>query len=165
MRAVFSALSIAFVVAVGCTVEAPSSSSSNPAEATEATQGTEATQVDELSSGSAADRVICPTICGVGTQCQFRDGTCTEACNPCLCKAHGGTVVKSCPAALSPTEPSLDQAFDQAVKGGLRHRRLRQGHVLLQPELQHLRAQWRVLHPAVLQPRAMTGGPRGRGEE
>lgn len=117
MRAVFSALSIAFVVAVGCTVEAPSSSSSNPAEATEATQGTEATQVDELSSGSAADRVICPTICGVGTQCQFRDGTCTEACNPCLCKAHGGTVVKSCPAALSPTEPSLDQAFDQAVKG------------------------------------------------
>lgn len=120
MRAVFSALSIVFVVAVGCTVEAPSSSSSKPPEATEATeanQATEATQVGDLSSGGAADRVICPTICGTGSLCQFRDGTCTEACNSCLCKAHGGTPVTSCPAALSPTEPSLDQAFDQAFKG------------------------------------------------
>jgi hypothetical protein len=39
---------------------------------------------------------ICPYICGEGTPCQMPDGTCREACNPCLCEAYGGTVVAAC---------------------------------------------------------------------
>jgi len=41
--------------------------------------------------------VMCPQICGEGTLCQMPDGSCGEACNPCLCQAHGGTVVRACP--------------------------------------------------------------------
>jgi len=90
MRSVFSVLSVLFVIGVGCSVEPPPASPTQPDEVV--TQGL----------GHA-----CPTICGVGTQCQMRDGTCREACNPCLCQAAGGTVVPSCGAATStPSESS-----------------------------------------------------------
>ena len=41
--------------------------------------------------------VVCPLICGEGTLCEMPDGSCGEACNPCLCQSQGGTVVRACP--------------------------------------------------------------------
>jgi hypothetical protein len=40
---------------------------------------------------------FCPDICGVGTLCEFPDGSCMEVCNSCYCMRDGGTVVQACP--------------------------------------------------------------------
>ena len=97
MRTMFSVVSLLFVGVIGCgTVEDPNSSTS------------ESTSTDEL-VGAEGQRMICPFICGLGTLCEFPDGSCTEACNPCLCARAGGTVVTSCPANESP-ETSSSQA-------------------------------------------------------
>jgi len=97
MRTMFSVVSLLFVGVIGCgTVEDPNSSPS------------ESTSADEL-VGAEGQTTICPFICGLGTLCEFPDGRCTEACNPCLCRRAGGTVVTSCPAN-EPPEPSSSQA-------------------------------------------------------
>jgi hypothetical protein len=92
MRTAFLALSLLFAVVASCSVESPPS---------------EATQPDELASADPAARV-CPQICGLGTLCLHANGTCGEVCNPCFCKASGGTVVSSCPAAAEATTPVDD---------------------------------------------------------
>ena len=94
MRAVFSALSLLFVGMIGCTaVEDP------PASPAQSTTTSEVTAADE--------QRICPFICGLGTLCQYPDGSCSEACNPCLCMRAGGTVVTSCPyGAAAPASPA-----------------------------------------------------------
>jgi hypothetical protein len=61
----------------------------------------EASPLDNPNRASAQSSVICPDICGTGTQCQYPDGSCREACNDCLCQAAGGKVVQSCDAAGS----------------------------------------------------------------
>lgn len=95
MRSVFSVLSMVFAIGVigaGCGVAEP------PADQfTQATHATQALQSEELSGDS--QQVVCPLICGLGTQCRYRDGSCREACNPCLCEADGGKVVESCEQA------------------------------------------------------------------
>jgi hypothetical protein len=45
---------------------------------------------------TASSNITCPTICGDGTPCRLPTGVCTEACNPCLCQARGGTVDATC---------------------------------------------------------------------
>lgn len=94
MRVVFSILSLLFVGMAGCGAAGDSSS--------------EAASVGSVAS--ADSQQICPYICGLGTQCQYPDGSCAEACNPCLCRRAGGTVVTSCPASesqqASPTQAS-----------------------------------------------------------
>jgi hypothetical protein len=87
----FFALSLMFAVIASCSVESP------PV----------AGQVDEVTGIDPA--LACPHICGLGTQCLHKNGTCGEACNPCLCTASGGTVVSACPgeAATAPVEGSL----------------------------------------------------------
>lgn len=93
MRTMFSVVSLLFVGVIGCgTVEDPNSSLS------------ESTSADEL-VGAEGQR-ICPFICGLGTLCEFPDGSCTEACNSCLCERAGGTVVTSCPVNESPEASS-----------------------------------------------------------
>jgi hypothetical protein len=77
MRIVLSILSLWFAGIAGC-----GSASHSPSETTPA-------------SGDPPGP-ICPHICGLGTQCQYPDGRCIEACNPCLCRAGGGRVVRSC---------------------------------------------------------------------
>ena len=97
MRAMFSVVSLLFVGLIGC--GAVEDSNSSPSESTSA---------DET-VGAEAQRTVCPLVCGVGTLCKFPDGRCTEACNSCLCRSAGGTVVTSCPASKSP-ETSSSQA-------------------------------------------------------
>lgn len=105
MRAMSSVLLLWFAGVVGCaTVESPPS---------------EATSAGELAGGDSQS-VICPHICGLGTQCRFPDGSCTEACNPCLCMAGGGKVVTSCRGKES-SQDSLPQAStiaDDSFVGG-----------------------------------------------
>jgi hypothetical protein len=96
-------LSLLFVGIVGC-----------------GTAGDSPSEAASIGSIASADgqRTVCPDICGLGTQCQFPDGSCTEACNPCLCRRAGGTVVTSCPASeseqASPPQASarVDHSFD-----------------------------------------------------
>jgi hypothetical protein len=57
--------------------------------------------------------LICPTICGENTQCQFPTGVCREACNPCLCVQQGGTVVPKCPAAAPDEATAAGEAQPQ----------------------------------------------------
>lgn len=75
MRAVLSVLSLWFVGIAGC--------------------GT-ASHAPPGQTGNSRDPVICPQICGLGTQCRYPGGRCAEACNPCLCQSAGGTVIQSC---------------------------------------------------------------------
>ena len=91
MRTTFLALSLLFAVVASCSVESPPSETTKP---------------DELGADPA---MACPHICGLGTQCLHADGSCGEACNPCLCTASGGTVVPACPgkALATPAEDSL----------------------------------------------------------
>jgi len=97
MRTICSIVSLLFVGVIGCgTVEDPNSSRS------------ESTSTDEL-VGAEAPSTICPLYCVQGLLCEFPDGSCREACNSCLCNRAGGTVVKSCPANVSP-EASSSQA-------------------------------------------------------
>ena len=86
MRSVFSVLSMVFAIGVigaGCGVAEPPAS-----HATQMSQSEDRTGNDPYK--------VCPDICGLGTQCQYPDGSCREACNPCLCEAAGGKVVESC---------------------------------------------------------------------
>lgn len=86
MRTTFLALSFVVAAAVAaCGVDPPPAVS----------------QADDLDAADPA-AVVCPLVCGEGTLCLFKSGACQEACNPCLCKAQGGTVVTSCPAAAEP---------------------------------------------------------------
>jgi hypothetical protein len=94
MRAVLLALSFSFVLVAGCgVVESP------PAEET---------HVDDLTSAGSAAKV-CPFFCtSPGVPCQLSNGTCTEACNACLCSAQGGKVVATCSAASPTDSPASD---------------------------------------------------------
>src|SRR5262249_33633448 len=76
MRSAFSILLFWIVAIAGC------ATAGDPQTTDPAASGTS----DEL--GSA-----CPHICGEGTLCLHPNGTCSEACNPCLCQASGGKVV------------------------------------------------------------------------
>jgi len=77
MRVVLFVLSLCFVGIAGC------GSATHP-------------PPDPTGAGGDPRPTICPYICGVGTLCRYPGGSCTEACNPCLCRAAGGVVVKSC---------------------------------------------------------------------
>jgi hypothetical protein len=104
MRAVFSVLSLLFMGIVGCgTTEHPSPEVSRVAEAT----------------GGDGQPVICPAICGLGTLCEFPDGSCTEVCNSCYCMADGGTVVNSCRngEAAKDSLPQASTVADNSVVG------------------------------------------------
>ena len=93
MRTALLALSLLFVAVTGCGVDPPSV--------------IEASQLDDL--GAAAPSALsCPQICGEDTLCQLPSGVCQEACNACLCKARGGKVVTSCPAAAQAEPPTDD---------------------------------------------------------
>ena len=94
MRAVFCVMSLLLVEIIGC--GAVKDSNDSPSESISA---------DEI-VGAEAQRTVCPLVCGVGTLCKFPDGRCTEACNSCLCRSAGGTVVTSCPASESPETSS-----------------------------------------------------------
>jgi hypothetical protein len=85
MRAVFSVLSLLFVVIVGC--------------ATSADPPSPATSSDDLAGVN--DATVCPTICGEGTLCSLPNGSCTEVCNACFCTVGGGKVVAGCPGPAS----------------------------------------------------------------
>jgi hypothetical protein len=63
MRVVFSMLSLLFVGIVGC-----------------GTAGDSPSEAASIGSIASADgqRTVCPDICGLGTQCQFPDGSCTR---------------------------------------------------------------------------------------
>jgi hypothetical protein len=91
MRTAILALSALFAAAAGC-------------------GGVEASPSEAPHRSELADRsdpaTVCPLICGVDTPCQTPDGTCTLACNPCLCREQGGTVVDSCPAPSGSDSPS-----------------------------------------------------------
>jgi hypothetical protein len=106
MRTIFCVISLLFVGVIGCgTVEDPNSSPS------------ESTSTNEL-VGAEGQTTICPYICGLGTQCEFADGSCTEACNPCLCKRAGGTVVTSCPANPANESPEASSSQTSTTDGG-----------------------------------------------
>jgi hypothetical protein len=81
MRSMFSVVSVLFVGLIGCRTPGPIANHSDLA--------------DNPTPGSPGQ--ICPDICGAGTLCQFPDGSCMEACNPCYCRRDGGTVVEACP--------------------------------------------------------------------
>lgn len=105
MRAIFSVLSLLFVGIVGCgTTEHPSPGPSRVAETT----------------GGGGQPVICPAICGLGTLCEFSDGSCTEVCNSCYCTADGGTVVNSCRhgEAARDSLPQASTVADNGIFGG-----------------------------------------------
>lgn len=83
MRVVLSVVSLLFVGVLGCgAIENPPSETASAGE------------IAEIDSQS----LVCPDICGPSTEtlCRFPDGSCTEACNSCLCTAHGGKAVASC---------------------------------------------------------------------
>ncbi|HMG24014.1 MAG TPA: hypothetical protein VK607_21915 [Kofleriaceae bacterium] len=91
MRTSLHVLSLLFVVIAGC--------------------GGLADPAPETALGAEAQALSCPTICGENTHCVLPSGTCTEACNPCLCRARGGTVVGSCAAAVDdPAEAASSTA-------------------------------------------------------
>jgi hypothetical protein len=97
MRTIFGVVSLLFAGVIGCgTVEDPNSSPS------------ESTSTNELVEAKAPT-TICPFFCVQGLLCEYPDGSCTEACNSCLCMRAGGTVVKSCPPNES-SESSSSQA-------------------------------------------------------
>lgn len=91
MRFMLSVVSVLFVGLIGCRTQGPIASHSALA--------------DNPPDNPAK---ICPDICGLDTPCQFPDGDCTIACNPCYCMREGGTVVGSCPQGAAP--PSALQA-------------------------------------------------------
>jgi hypothetical protein len=106
MRTILGVVSLLFVGVIGCgTVEDPNSSPS------------ESTSANKL-VGAEAPSTICPFICGLGTLCEYPNGTCTEACNPCLCKRAGGTVVTSCPANESNESPEASSSQASTAGGG-----------------------------------------------
>lgn len=83
MRVVLSVLSLLFVGIFGCsTIENPPS---------------ESTSIGEIAVGGGQS-LVCPDICGPSTEtlCQLPDGSCTVACNSCLCVTRGGKAVTSC---------------------------------------------------------------------
>lgn len=82
MRPMLSVVSMLFVGLLGCRTQGPIASHSAVA--------------DNPPSDPAK---FCPDICGLGTQCQFPDGSCMEVCNSCYCMRDGGTVVEACPKA------------------------------------------------------------------
>ena len=92
MRMMVSVLSLLFAGVVGCGAVEDSPS--------------EATAAGEVAGGDGQS-VICPQFCGLDTLCRFPDGSCTEPCNSCLCRAAGGTVVTSCGKQASPQALSL----------------------------------------------------------
>jgi hypothetical protein len=92
MRIACFGMSVLLAAVAGCGGVADPSS--------EASHLDDPTEVSAQPSGTGAQpSVICPNICGTGTQCRYPDGSCQEACNDCLCRAQGGKVVASCPAA------------------------------------------------------------------
>lgn len=88
MRFMLSVVSVLFVGLIGCRTQGPIASHSALA--------------DNPPDNPAK---ICPDICGLDTPCQFPDGDCTIACNPCYCMREGGTVVGSCPQGAAPPNP------------------------------------------------------------
>lgn len=91
MRSVCLVMSILLATAAGCGSDA--SADPNPR--------------GDPRPGNAQSSVACPQICGTGTQCQYPDGSCREACNDCLCRAAGGKVVTSCDAGGSEICPQI----------------------------------------------------------
>jgi len=94
------AMSILFSAITGCGSVADSSAEASP--------------VGDPPEGSAQSSVICPYICGTGTQCLYPDGSCREACNDCLCEAQGGKVVESC-GQVSSSDPASDPAAESSA--------------------------------------------------
>ncbi|HEX8108837.1 MAG TPA: hypothetical protein VF516_13990 [Kofleriaceae bacterium] len=81
-------VSILFVGLIGC----------------RAGEGQSANRSDLASNTSTDDpSQVCPYVCVPGILCQMPDGSCTAACNDCLCRRDGGRVVGACPKADSPT--------------------------------------------------------------
>jgi hypothetical protein len=68
-------------------------------------------------AGQSDPGQICPDICGAGTLCEFPDGSCTEACNPCYCTREGGTVVDACPQDDS-AQRAIRATASQTVAAG-----------------------------------------------
>jgi len=85
MRFMLSVVPVLFVGLIGCRTQGPIASPSAVA--------------DNPPDDPAK---ICPDICGLDTPCQFPDGSCTIACNPCYCTREGGAVVGSCPQGDAP---------------------------------------------------------------
>jgi hypothetical protein len=85
MRFMLSVVSVLFVGLIGCRTQGPIASHS------------------ALADNPPDDPAkVCPDICGLDTPCQFPDGSCTIACNPCYCRREGGTVVGACPQGGAP---------------------------------------------------------------
>jgi hypothetical protein len=80
----FSVVSVVFVGLIGCRTG-------------EAQMVSRTALASNPSSGDPNQ--ICPDICMPGLLCELPDGSCTEACNSCLCAREGGTVVEACPKA------------------------------------------------------------------
>jgi hypothetical protein len=98
----FSLVSVLFVGLIGC----------------RSGEGKIANHSDLASSTSTDDpSQICPLVCIPGTLCELPDGSCMEACNPCLCTREGGTVVGACPKADSSTG-AFQAAASQVVAAG-----------------------------------------------
>ena len=101
MRPMFSVVSVLFVGLLGCRTQGPIASHSAVADNPPDDPGK-----------------FCPDICGLGTQCQFPDGSCTEVCNPCYCTREGGTVVEACPKAATPRAFQANGVPVMAVNDG-----------------------------------------------
>jgi hypothetical protein len=99
MRTSLYVLSLLFVVIAGC--------------------GGLADPASEAELAASSQALSCPTICGDNTHCLLPGGSCTEACNACLCKARGGKVVTACVADVDdPVEPAASSAASDSDGAG-----------------------------------------------
>ena len=101
MRPMFSVMSVLLVGLLGCRTQGPIANHSALADNT---------STDDPSR-------VCPYVCVPGILCKMPDGSCTEACNECLCERAGGTVVGACPKAGSPMG-AFQAAASQVMAAG-----------------------------------------------
>jgi hypothetical protein len=101
MRIMYAVVSV-LLVAVGACADDSS------------TSGTVSSAV--VSSAQPEAALVCPHICTGDVFCRLPDGTCSGACNACLCAKAGGTVDHTC--GLSPGATAESDALAETTKGG-----------------------------------------------